>query len=181
MLKDNESIKNYVSSLYKIASKNFSEKKTLIDLKCFNECLQNNSELFKVMCSPLIHNKQKIDLLSTINIKMKLTGLVINFLELVICNQRIAAIKDITYLFEKTYKKKNNIKSVMVETSKPLSEEAKNLLKKYLEKTLGLEVELETNIDKSIIGGAKISYDSKLLDFSILGAITKIEKTLQNN
>ena len=49
-----------------------------------------------------------------------------------------------------------------------------------LEMEIGLKINLQTDIDPSLIGGVIIKYDSNLIDYSIQGALTKIKKVTTN-
>ena len=53
-----------------------------------------------------------------------------------------------------------------------------NDVKLLLEKSLNSKIEINQEINKSLLGGIIIKYDSQLIDFSVYGALNKIEKII---
>ena len=67
---------------------------------------------------------------------------------------------------------------VTVQTASPLTEDRLVKLKKKLEKLTKKKVEIETEINKDIIGGMIIRIENKIIDGSITNHLKNLKKSL---
>lgn len=176
---DNKIVKNYAYSLYQLACEQGNQIKVLQDLQLFHDILQHNANLVEVLISPLIGVDTKVRLIKNINQKAQLTELVINFLSVVVKNNRMMLLEIVISVFEKYYKASQNIKIAQIESANKLTKSEQAIIQNYLERKFGTKFDLKAKINHKLIGGVKVNYDSTLIDLSVLGVLDKINKKLQ--
>ena len=181
MIEEKKIAQNYVSSLYNLAHAQKKEKQILTDLQQLTCMIKENEKLVDILASPIIASDKKNAVMSDVLSKMKLHEISRRFFATIIKHDRIKLLEVIAKMFLAQYQEQHNVKTVHVTAAQKLSKSAAKLLQDHLEKRLGMGVEMSVQIDESIIGGARVSYDSMMLDFSTAGALVKIEKTLQNS
>lgn len=176
---DDKIVKNYAYSLYQLACEQNLQLKVLQDLQLFNDILEQNTILLEVLTSPLIAVEKKFRIIKAIAQKVKLIELVTNFLTVLAKNNRVMLIEVIAYAFDKYYKMSQNINIAHIESANQLTKPEQQIIKSYLEMQFGSEFDLKTKVNHKLLGGVKINYDSTLIDLSVLGALEKINKKLQ--
>ncbi len=172
-------VKNYAYSLYQLACKKNNQTQVLRDMRLFNGILEQNINLVEVLTSPLMVAQTKLRIIKVIASKVKLTELVINFLNVLAKNNRMMLLAVIIDAFEKYYKASQDIKIAQIESVNKLTKSEQEVIQSYLERKFGAKFDLKTKVNHQLIGGVKINYDSTLIDLSILGALEKINKKLQ--
>jgi F-type H+-transporting ATPase subunit delta len=73
-----------------------------------------------------------------------------------------------------------NEKSVVVASSYNLEEDQMNKIKEALQKRTGATINLTTAIDKTLIGGIKISYEDQVIDLSLKNKLEALKAQLRN-
>ena len=73
-----------------------------------------------------------------------------------------------------------NKKNVSVWSSFELEDTQLTKITEALEKKLNSEVIIDFNIDKSLIGGLKISYDDQVIDMSVKRKLDLLQNQLRN-
>ncbi|RTK93619.1 MAG: ATP synthase F1 subunit delta [Rickettsiales bacterium] len=174
-------IKNYANSLFAQAKITSYEEKIIEEIKFFGVCLSSSDDLKKVMLSPIINKNQKNKIIESIIQKYNLSDLTKYFLFTLVKNSRMHLLINIITEIEHLYKEQMGIKAATVFSTSHLESKELDLIKIFLEKNLNTKVEINQEINKSLLGGIVVKYDSKLIDFSIYGALNKIEKIITHN
>lgn len=104
---------------------------------------------------------------------------IINFIKLVIAKHREDIIFDIFEQFEILYKDYNKIVDAKIISAHLLEQDIIDKVKNSLESNLNKKVNIETSIDKSIIGGLKIIIGNRIIDGSVKGRLDSLLKTLE--
>ena len=99
--------------------------------------------------------------------KKQLSEVISNFVKILIKNNDIKLTNKISEEFDKYFNLQKGIEKVEISTAKELTEVEKKEILKRLESQLNKKVELEEEVDPSLIGGLKIKYGDKLIDGSI--------------
>ena len=73
------------------------------------------------------------------------------------------------------------IMPVTAASAAALTEEQKTALTQKLNKVTGKKILLTNVVDKSLIGGIKVSYDGTELDGSVAGRLSAVRKALMSN
>ena len=83
-------------------------------------------------------------------------------------------------LLKKLYNKKNNIENVTAITAVELSDELKAKLISKLEKESGKKIQLETKVDKEILGGIILRTENSQTDASVRARLDAIKAQLSS-
>ena len=85
---------------------------------------------------------------------------------------------NIKSLFEQKVSEKKNILNVEAQTVIALDEDMKKQLSEKLEKITGKNINIINVINKSIIGGVILRFESKVIDGSVQTQLKRIQKQL---
>ena len=104
----------------------------------------------------------------------------IRFLGLLADNRRLPLLADITGLFEQQRAEADRVVKARVTAASALPASELETIKVALKKRFGRDVEIETAIDESLIGGAVIDADDVVIDGSLKGQLQRLQTALAN-
>jgi F-type H+-transporting ATPase subunit delta len=173
MLIDKKIIKNYTTSLMAQTNQLSDLKSIVKDLKATDKLLNTQEHLSNFLLAPIISYEDKWEALQNLIKSHKITHIAKNFLYVLTKNSRISLISDIIHALEANIRNMEDIKYVEVFSCNELSKAEKIIIDKFLEKKLSQKIEINNKINKNLLGGILIKYDSTVIDCSISGAIHK--------
>ncbi len=100
------------------------------------------------------------------------------FLSLLIKNDRVELIPDISQLFIKEANKSNNILLATITSAMPISDSEKDIIVTNLSKKFGKKIEAVVTIDEALIGGIIIKVGNSIIDGTIKGRLEQLSKAL---
>ncbi len=103
-----------------------------------------------------------------------------NFLKLLLEYRRVAALPEISGHFEALKAETENTVDVTVVSATPLSEAERARISAALEARLGRNVNIETELDKNLIGGAVIRAGDVVIDGSLRARLSGLANALIN-
>ena len=103
-----------------------------------------------------------------------------NFLSLLADNRRLPLLPEIAGLFEELRAEAERIVKAKVTSAVTLPTSELDSIKAALKRRFGRDVELETAIDESLIGGAVIDAGDVVIDGSIKGKLGRLEAALSH-
>ena len=101
-----------------------------------------------------------------------------NFLALLADNRRLQLLPDIAALFEALRAEAERIVKARITSATTLPAAEIESIKVALKRRFGREVELETAIDESLIGGAVIAAGDVVIDGSLKGKLSRLQSAL---
>jgi F-type H+-transporting ATPase subunit delta len=138
------------------------------------DTLKNTPELNAVLASPNTDRETKKRIMTRV-FSGVLDKELLNFVMLVMDRNRENRLEQITNVFINLADRERSIVTALVVTTRALREDEKELLKAKLSLAFGLTVEIQSRIDKSILGGIVIKLEDKLLDGSLRGRLEAME------
>ena len=102
----------------------------------------------------------------------------LQFLAVLADNRRLALLPEITALFEEARADAQKIVRAKVTSATPLDDAALAKLRESLRARFQQDVELETAIDESLIGGAVIDTGDVVIDGSVRSRLARLETAL---
>ena len=142
---------------------------------------KTNRDFIAMLRSPVIKSDTKGKIVKAIA-GDKIGVLTNGFIHLLISKGREGALPEIVNAFIQQYKDFKKIYSVKLTTATPVSEELKNAMVNHIKATTEMQnIELETVINKDIIGGFVLQAGDKLVDASIAYDLKEIAKQFENN
>lgn len=101
-----------------------------------------------------------------------------NFLELLADNRRLALLPEIAGLYEELRAEAERVVKAKVTSAAELPAGELDTIKAALAKRFGREVEIETAVDESLIGGAMIDAGDVVIDGSLRGKLSRLQSAL---
>lgn len=160
-----------------------SQEKNILDaiskdmLLIYKTC-NSVSEFMTMIESPVAKPSQKKETLNAI-FKSSVNELTMKFLDLLVQNKREAYIKDIARYFIDLYRADQGIKSAVLTTASEIDEETRNKVSELIKRSFNTkEVELDTNVNKDLIGGFILKVDDKQFDASISSHLKEVKRKM---
>ncbi len=171
----------YAKSLIELAASQGKLEAVHNDVLMLKNAVKNR-DLELMLKSPVIQNDKKIAALNAL-FNGKVDSLTMSYLTLLVTKNREAFFPEIAKEFVNQYKLMNKITSVKVITATELSEAAMEALrKKLLETGTTFEnLEIETKIDPSLIGGFVLEFDNKRYDASLSHKLSELKGQFSKN
>ena len=133
---------------------------------------------------PAFSNAQRLEFLTGLFAKAKAGKISgkdkqgTNFLKLLLEYGRIAVLPEIAAHFEVLKAQIENIVDVTVTSAQPISKKQQDTISKALRKRLGRDVNLATQIDENLIGGAVIRAGDVVIDGSLRSRLEGLANAL---
>lgn len=175
--------KPYAKAIFSFAQKSDKDKQnncleSWSDFLTSSSNLMNNKSVYNFMDSPDYTVDSKFNFLwglltdyyNSKNNNLSIDKLDIhmsNFLRLLFENKRIFILTGVSNMYAELLLELNNKLSVEVVTAIELSKKNMNILSKLIEKKYKQEVDMNINIDQSLIAGLKIKIGDRVIDGSM--------------
>jgi F-type H+-transporting ATPase subunit delta len=101
-----------------------------------------------------------------------------NFLKVMVTYDRLELLPEVAAQFEHLRREAENRINVQVTSAMPLSGEESQLLTERLKARFGREVDLDIEVDASLIGGAVIRAGDQVIDGSVRGRLEQLGRQL---
>jgi F-type H+-transporting ATPase subunit delta len=166
-------VSTYAQALFEAALEQDELEETLEDLKEFVNALHESEELREFYYGPQIPESQKRQAIDALTEEMSAS--IRNFLKVLIDNDRTEILEDIVPRFEDLVREHQGKVEVELTTAIELSEEKLDEVKDRLGHILhGREVELETNVNPNLVGGAIFRVGERMIDGSVRGQLQSL-------
>lgn len=104
---------------------------------------------------------------------------VLNLLMILVRHQRLHTLKRVAEIYQELIEREKNVRTAIVRTALPLtSEEITRLQEKLMERTHASSVNLEQEIDPSMVGGLIVRVGDLLIDGSINTRLAELREAL---
>lgn len=171
----------YAKSLIELSTEQDNLEAILADFELFDE-VAKNKDFSLMLKSPIIKaDKKKAIFTAIFGAKFnKLTSL---FLDIVLRKGREALLPAIAKEFRLQYKILKHVSSVKLITATKLTDEGVEEIRKRILSSEATDdnVELEVEVDESLIGGFIIEFDNKRYDSSVAQKLALLKKEFEQN
>lgn len=171
----NEVSIQYAKSLYDLSQ---DLEKDLNDLKVLESCIEESTELKKVLMHPSISKEEKKEIFKNL-LENKVNNYFLYFIYVLVDNDRILEIKDIYDTFKKLVDDKKQKVTAYVTTKNYLSADIKNELIIYLSKKYQKDIVLVESISDELIGGIKVVVENEVIDYTFDSILKNIKNTIK--
>jgi len=103
-----------------------------------------------------------------------------DFISVLGANGRLPLLPEITVLYRRLRQKAENRLYVRVVSAVPLEDDQSSRLRVALAKRFESEIDLESEIDPGVLGGAVIYAGDQVIDGSLLGRLLRLEQNLSH-
>lgn len=170
--------KTYGDALFELAVEENRVDSLYEELNDLEKILEDNADFSKLMNHPKITREEKEELIRD-TFKGRVSDELSGFLELIVKNGRYGELGGVIDHFRAAVKEYKKIGVAHVATPMPLSDRQKEEIeKKLLETTDYQTMEMDYDIDPSLIGGMTIRIKDRVIDSSIRTRLDELRKDL---
>lgn len=166
----------YAKAAYEFALEN-KALETWSSMLGFVSSLVQDPYMQKVLQSPVLSDQQKAETLTSID-PSKIDPSGRNFICQLARHDRLELLPEIFILFEVLKAEQEKRVDVKVLSAFPLSAAENEKLTASLKKRLGRDVQINSEVDKSLIGGLVIRAGDLVIDGSVSGKLAKLSERL---
>ena len=178
-MQDSQISKRYGYALFESAVNFGIVDEIFNDLDKFINFCYEKLCLKELISQTYIDKQERFEVIELLGKELSFNEYFINFLHLLIEQERIAYLPKIFNEYSNLCYKRNNILKVKVVSAKELKPEEKNNLIGMIQKALKKTPAITSEIDKNIIGGYIINIDDVLYDSSAKTQLDKFRKYLK--
>jgi F-type H+-transporting ATPase subunit delta len=171
----------YAKSLIDFAQENNKLEEVRTDMALLDKALESR-DLVMLLKSPIVNELKKKEIFNVL-FDGKLSDTTLGYLNIIMNKGREEYIPAISNEFEAQYKLMKGISEVKLTTATPISEANLSSIKAKLlsSNETSQEVEIDTIVDPSILGGFIIEIGDKLYNDSIAYKLSQMKKGFKGN
>jgi F-type H+-transporting ATPase subunit delta len=139
--------------------------------------LMAHPQVAEVVADPKLDHQQVLGLLSGM-MKTSLPAAGVNFVKLLIENQRLAVLPDVATQFRRLKNRAEGVADCLIETAFPLSEAQVVELLASLSKKFGQKLKPEVRLNAELIGGVRATVGDQVLDDSVRARLKDMQTAL---
>ncbi len=185
MADNNTVARPYAQAAFEVAQEN-NALGELSESFAAAKALLADGQVVEYLAAPTLSDEQRLEFLQGLFEKAVGKGSVFaggsehgtNFFKLLLENGRVGAVPEIADQFEALKAKVENTVDAVVTSAAPLSEAQQAEIAKSLKERLGREVNIATEIDENLIGGAVIRAGDVVIDGSLRARLDGLSNAL---
>jgi F-type H+-transporting ATPase subunit delta len=154
--------------------------KTRADLAAFVSAVDSLPALQKLLASPVFTPENKKSVIKELAVKLNMDQVTQRFVEHLAETGRIRYVKEVFEAFREILAERTNRAMAKLTTAAAISATERADIKKKLETLTGKQVDIDSQVDASLIGGAKAQIGSTIYDGSIKNQLNKMRNHLMN-
>lgn len=157
----------YATALFELARDEDKLDETAAALAELEALLNESPELTRLVRSPIFSAAEQAGALEAVGTQAAIPALTGNFLQLLVKNRRLFALRDIIHGFRALLANHRGEVQAEVTSAVPLSDQQTDDLKATLKAKTGKDVTLTQSVDPSLLGGLIVKIGSRMVDSSI--------------
>jgi len=169
----------YASALFELADEAGSLDTIAGDLDGFAAMLDESEDLRRLVRSPVFSSDEQLQAVSAVLAKAGVTDLTANFFKLVARNRRLYSVPDMIGAFRVLLAQHRGEVSADVTSAVELDDAQTASLKATLKETVGQDVQMNTTVDPSILGGLIVKVGSRMVDSSLKTKLNNLKVAMK--
>lgn len=169
----NQIAQTYAEALFSLGLEDKKLTKLQDEGKALSEIIHDNEDFLLLIDSRFMSREERQDIAS--KILKDFDEDIVNFVKVLIANNRTNYIKDILEAFNSLCNEYKGVKEGLIYSAFPLNKETINKIKNKISQIEGMDVELISRTDPSLIGGVKVVINSHVYDGSIKNQLEKMQ------
>ena len=169
--------KRYAKALFSLGQEDGNFEQYGQELSDFEAFFQDNADFRQVIVNPVFALEDRRKVLQIVLDKSNFSGVVKNFLNLLLDKDRIGAIEAITGYYARLTDEVSGIARAEIVTARPLKEEALGRIEKSLEGLTSKKIKPEVREDKDLIGGIVVKIGDLVLDGSVKAQLEGLKES----
>ena len=168
----------YAEAVFDIAKEEQALDDWVNDLSLVVSTMQNDA-VKTLINSPDLSQRKKAEIFASL-FEGEISSKVANFVLVIGQANRINLLESVLESFKRLVASEKNQKNVTVASSYALDQDQLEKIEQALQKRTGSEINISTYLDKSLIGGIKISYEDQVIDLSLKNKLEALKAQLRN-
>lgn len=169
----NQIAQTYAEALFSLGLEDKKLTKLQDEGKALSEIIHDNEDFLLLIDSRFMSREERQDIAS--KILKDFDEDIVNFVKVLIANNRTNYMKDVLEAFNSLCNEYKGVKEGLIYSAFPLNKETINKIKNKISQIEGMDVELISRIDPSLIGGVKVVINSHVYDGSIKNQLEKMQ------
>jgi F-type H+-transporting ATPase subunit delta len=169
----------YAAALFELAKDQRQLDQVERDLAALAQMLEESADLRRVVLSPVITTDDQAKAFNAILAKAGVAGLVGNFVNLIVRNRRLFALRDMIKAFRGLLARERGEVSADVTSAHPLTAEQMQALADTLRISIGKHVRIDTRVDPNLLGGLVVKVGSRMIDSSLRTKLNNLKVVMR--
>ena len=157
----------YATALFELADSEGSLDAVASDLDAISRMLDESEDLRRLVLSPVFGAEEQGRAFGAVLEKAGISGLTAKFIGLVIKNRRLFALPGMISAFRQLLAAKRGEITASVASAHALSDAQIEGLKAALKSATGRDVNIDTSVDETLLGGLIVKVGSRMIDSSL--------------
>lgn len=150
----------------------------LAQLRLFQSLQQDSADLRNILSSPAVGAARKKAVVERLAPMVSLSGLIKNFIFVLIDHRRIAMLPEVVASIESQLDERMGIARAQITSARPLDAEQQAQVQAALAKLTGKQVLGQYAVDESLLGGVTARVGSRVYDGSVRGQLDSLRARL---
>jgi F-type H+-transporting ATPase subunit delta len=169
--------KRYAKALFSLGQEDGNFEQYGQELSEFETFYRDNEDFRQVVVNPVFALEDRRKVLQVVLDKSDFSGVVKNFLNLLLDKNRIGAIEAIKAYYARLTDEVSGIARAEIITARPLKEEALGKIERSLEGLTSKKIKPEVREDRDLIGGIVVKIGDLVLDGSVKAQIEGLKES----
>ena len=169
----------YGQGLYALAKEEALEEAILQELDLLKAAFAEQPDFLKLLASSNVAKQERLDIIDS-SFRGKAQPYVLNFLKLLTEKGYIAHFADCCDAYRAQYNEDKGILQVRAVSAFALSGDQKTKLTDKLAAITGKTIDLVCKVDKTVLGGIRLTYNGIQVDGTVQSRLQAMEKALKN-
>ena len=165
----------YATALFELAEAQGALDAVAADLRAIGKMLNESSDLTRLVRSPVFSAEEQGRAFAAVLDKAGAAPLVKNFVGLVIRNRRLFALADMIAGYTAILARHRGEMTADVTSAHPLNDAQVARLKASLKTATGKDVQIDTRVDASLLGGLVVKVGSRMIDSSLKTKLNSLQ------
>jgi F-type H+-transporting ATPase subunit delta len=171
----------YAKSILDLSIEKDQLEKVYSDMEWLRDVCNGSRDFVNLLRSPVIPKDKKQKIVAAVT-QDHLTTITASFITLLIRKNRESNLPEIAIAFIRQYKQYKNIYTVRLTTAVPVSNQIREQFIQQLQETTPMKnIELQTEVNKDLVGGFVLQAGDKMIDNSIAHNLRTIARQFENN
>lgn len=170
--------RRYARALFQIAKEDHRTSEVGAELEALAALLHENDELRRALLTPLFPVKERKGVLSALSELANVSTPVRAFYSYLIDQRRLVDFFGICEEYQRLANEDAGLVTAKVTTATPLDDRKKDRLRRALSERMGQEVQIDVDVDDSLIGGAIAEVGGMVFDGSLRAQIQGLRANL---
>lgn len=171
--------KRYAKALYDLGKEEGKEKLFLDELKSVTRVMGESADLKSILESPLYDIILKKKILKEVASKMALSAYAVNFMNILLDKDRFFVLNEILDAYNQILDEVSGRVKARIVCASSLDENQLKLVAQTLSRVVKKEVDVDVQVEPSLIGGMIAEVEGMIYDGSVKTQISKLKQSLK--